>query len=223
MPKNQSFNIPEDLKTLKDKGGAFHFQLENGEVVSDPEGDTEVTRFFMKNSKGKEQDVGMRTGIRARKGHNVSILYASREKDDFEYIVAWANHDTGSVDFLEEQIKKATGHKATRFFINAGEACANTLENFTSPHSGLLTLLLLPITLVILAMSLLFLFLAGICGLYSASTTGKLTKHVEDIFTAMNPAFEVYRKKVSKFKIFMKWLGVTFLVLLVLSIILSFF
>lgn len=203
----QEITLSPDLSTLRHGGTQYRFFSRDGVVVSPPVVKDDHIEFFFKNEeKGKEYSATLNSKISARETHVISILYCQKNKAEVAYPVAWVNHTTDEMDYLEHSTREAVGNKASLLFFQMGLSVSESMSNLSAPHGGFINLLLIPIYLIFLASVLACLLLGSLLGLKSERVVKKILKHANMTLEQNHIAgVRPYKKKGSKILGFIKW------------------
>ena len=99
----------------------------------------------------------------------------------------------------------------------------DSTNNISSTGGGLLTLLMLPLLLIFLFISISFLVIGGLIGLKSESKVKAIMGQAESIMTSFDTSFAPFKKKRSVIGMFFKFVGLLFILFIVLSILVAVF
>lgn len=205
------------MKTVKCQGKTFNFTTERGTVVSEPTNNGAEITFFLKTEDGKERDLTFNSSIKAREGHEITVIYAGREGADFTNAVAWINHTTDKADYFKDVAMKIVGDKLMTFFAAMSEASANTIGNSMDRHGGCAMIVIMPVLLMVLALGIACLAIAGLFGANSMKQSKAIINNAADIAESIEPSVKVYRPKKSKFLTVLKWILIIFIAWTVLN------
>lgn len=217
-------NVPtlrQDQLELKGVSNTYIYTVTTGTIVGEVSIHPTQVGFFLKTDDGKEHDITLNTSMKAREGHVVSVIYASKSGAETEYAVGWVNHTTTKADFFNDAALKVVGDKILTFFSAMAEAGMNTTNNLMETGGGCLNFLILPITLSFVALSLGFMAIAILFGAGSYKQSKAILAKANDIARDLEPTLPP-KKKPNLFMRILKWIGLTFLGLIVLSIIVDF-
>lgn len=215
----KTHSLPDNLQTLNAATKVYNFTVHTGEIVGDPTGTDETINFFIKDDKRREHDFTLQTSVKARQGHCVSIISASKNKDEFTHVIAWVNHTTEKVDYLKKNARKVVGDKIPMFFLTTSEATINAVNGLMDRHSGVVNIFILPIMLCFFVFSLFCLIIGSLFGLKSEKSVSAILKQASQIIESFDPTYAVYSSKPSKFIKIVKWAGIAILAFLALTFI----
>lgn len=212
--------IPQNLLTLKGTIGDFTYTVLRGVIVGEVTIHPTEVGFFLKTDDGKEHDITLKTAIKAREGHDVSIIYASKIGADIQYPVGWVNHTTTKADYFNDVALKVVGNKTMTFFSAMAEGSLNATANLVEGQNGCMNFLILPVTLSFFGISLAFLGIAMLFAMPAYKQSKAVLNHAMDIARHVEPSLPPKKKPSTILKI-LKWLGIGFILFVIITSILD--
>lgn len=209
--------LSNDQLELKGASNTYLYAVTTGRIIGDVSIHPTQVGFFLKTDDGKEHDITLNTSMKAREGHIVSVIYASKSGADTEYAVGWINHTTTKADFFNDAALKVVGDKVLTFFSAMAEAGMNTTANLMEGNSGCINFIILPVTLSFVLLSLAFLSIAILFGMGSYKQAKGILSKAHDIARDLEPSLPS-KKKPSLFLRILKWIGLGFVGLIILSL-----